>query len=48
MFVKRKQRWHHSATVGKMTCGALADDRVRKEKWVSAGCREGDEFSTLV
>lgn len=34
--------------VKKMTCGALADHSVRKEKWVSAGCREGDEYSILV
>lgn len=28
--------------------GALADDRVGKEKWVPGGCREGDESPVLV
>lgn len=37
-------------TLGKKTMygGALTDDRVGKQKWVSGGRMEGDESSILV
>lgn len=36
-------------TLGKkMMYGALTDARVGKQKWVSGGCREGDESSIWV